>query len=81
MPRALVSPEELLDIINRRLQQRDASRGCVVAGAIVRLQTPLSDGGNWSRSIAVRGKPRDPQACGEAAHAVIESVADEFNLR
>jgi hypothetical protein len=53
----------------------------VVAGAVRRLEAPLSDGGNWSRSIAVRGKPRDLQACGEAAHEVIQNIADEFNLR
>jgi hypothetical protein len=81
MPKTLVSAEQLLDIINTRLQQREACVGCVVAGSIERLEAPLSDGGNWTRSIAIRGKPRDPQACGDAAHEVIQEIATEFNLR
>ena len=67
--------------MNQRLQQRHECAGTVVAGSIQRLEAPLSDGGNWSRSIAIRGKPRDPQACGDAAHEVIQAIADEYNLR
>ena len=81
MPKTLVSPEELLAIINTRLEQRDECAGCVVAGSIQRLEAPLSDGGTWARSIAIRGKPRNPQACGDAAHEVIQDIATEFNLR
>jgi hypothetical protein len=80
MPKTLVSPEELLDIINTRLQQREECVGCVVSGSIQRLAAPLSDGGNWTRSIALRGRPRDPQACGDAAHEVLQEIATEFNL-
>jgi hypothetical protein len=81
MPRTLVSAEELLDIINKRIQDHAACSGCVVVGSVQRLEAPLSDGGNWSRSIAIRGKPRDPQGCGEAAHEVIHAIAVAFNLR
>jgi hypothetical protein len=80
MARALVPADQLLDILNQRLQKRVECTACVVVGPIRRLDALLPDGGNWNRSITVRGRPSNPHACGEAAHEVVDDVAQEFNL-
>jgi hypothetical protein len=80
MMRKLVSKNELVEIINSELQKIEDCRGCAVVGSIRQLDSPLSDGGNWNRSIAIGGRPRNPQACGEAAHDLIVKIAEEFNL-
>ena len=81
MSRSLVSGEELLAILNTRLQAREAAAGCVVVGPIKALASELADGGNWNRNLTIRGRPVDPQASGDAAHEVIEEVAKAYNLR
>jgi hypothetical protein len=80
MHRDLVSAEELLEILNRRLRTRKEAAKCVVVGPIKPLDTPLPDGGNWDRSLVIRGSPVDPYAAGEATHDVVEEVAKAYNL-
>jgi hypothetical protein len=80
MSRSLVSADELLEILTRGLQARKEGAGCVVLGPIRRLDTPRPDGGNWDRSLAIRGGPVDPYAAGEAMHDVVDEVGDRYNL-
>jgi len=80
MARTLVSRDTLIEIINAEMQKFPASKGCVVIGSIDALTRPLSDGGNWNRSVAIGGRPQDPHACGEIAHEIIVWVAETYNL-
>ena len=80
MIRSLVSAEELLDILNRKLQARKEGANCAVVGPIRRLDTPLLGGCNWDRSLTIRGNPPDPYAAGEAVHEVVDEVARAYDL-
>lgn len=80
MQRSIVSVEELLKVINQRLQACQETVSCTAVGPIKSLPAPLSDGGNWNRSLTIRGQPTDPYAAGEAAHDIIAEVANEYNL-
>jgi hypothetical protein len=80
MERTLVSKASLIEIINREMQKFPASQGCAVIGSIDMLSQPLPDGGNWSRSVAIGGRPKDPHACGEVAHDIIVKIAEFYNL-
>lgn len=75
-----VSAERLLEILSQELARREECAGCAIAGGVTRLAEPYPDGGNWSRSIAIRGRPGNPQAAGEAAVEVVVFVAELFNL-
>ncbi|MEU7524423.1 hypothetical protein AB0A74_01665 [Saccharothrix sp. NPDC042600] len=80
MTHAHVSSEDLLSILNAALAQREECLDCTFVGPLQPRAEPYPDGGNWTRSLTVRGRPADPQACGEAAAEVIADVAARFNL-
>ena len=80
MSRATVSAEDLLSILNAALVQVAECAGCRFVGAVERRADPYPDGGNWTRSLVVRGRPSDPHACGAAAADVIDDVARRYNL-
>ena len=78
--REIVSAERLIEILNLELSQREECAGCTFHGVLQKLDEPYADGGNWSRSIAIRGRPANPDAAGHAAADVIEILAMRFNL-
>lgn len=78
--REIVSPERLFEILNIELTRFEECAECQFTGAVQPLPEPAADGCNWSRSLTLRGRPRNPQACGEAAAEVISLVAMRFNL-
>jgi hypothetical protein len=78
--RELLSSEELIEIMNLELANHKECADCQFAGPVRRLDMPYPDGGNWSRSLTVRGRPSDPQACGETAADVIVLAAEHYNL-
>jgi hypothetical protein len=84
MSRSLVSADELLEILNRKLKARADAVNCVIIGPIKPLETPFPDGGNWDRSltihVTIRDDQADPYATGQLAHKVVEEVAQEYNL-
>lgn len=81
MSRQTVSAEQLLEILNRELATRDECAECTFTGELRRLTDPYPDGGNWDRSLVVRGRPRDPHQCGAAAADIISAIAAEYNLQ
>ena len=84
MSRSLVSADELLEILNRKLQARAEAANCVIVGPIKPLETPFPDGGNWDRSLTIHltihGDEVDPYATGQLAHEVVEEVAQAYNI-
>jgi hypothetical protein len=80
MTRALVSHEDLLSILNAALAQHDECVDCRFVGPLQERTEPYGDGGNWSRSLILQGRPADPQACGETAADVVADVAARFNI-
>ena len=78
MPRIVVSEEELLQILNARLQAHDECTDCRFT-SVVRLQEQQSDGCNWSTAnLRCSGTPAS--ACMPIARAVITEVAETHNL-
>jgi len=78
--RETVSVEELREILNQELAKREECAGCEVMGSVHRVSEHYPDGGNWNRSLTIKGQPRNPHRCGEVAVEVINQVAARFNL-
>ncbi len=78
--RECISSEELIKILNFELAKYRECADCQFVGPIRQLTTPYADGGNWFRSLTVRGRPQDPHACGETAAEVVVLVAQRYNL-
>jgi hypothetical protein len=73
-----VPEDRLLKILNTELGARCAD--CKFTGPLRPLDEPYPDGGNWARSLVVRGRPADPYAAGTLAADVVEDVAARYNL-
>jgi hypothetical protein len=78
--RECITSEELIEILNLELAKYRECADCQFVGPIRQLTTPYADGGNWFRSLTVRGRPQDPHACGETAAEVVVLVAQHYNL-
>ena len=78
--RERVSAERLIEILNAELAKHPECAACAFVGPVHGAATPYGDGGNWVRSLTVRGRPTDPQACGEIAADVVVLVAERYNL-
>jgi hypothetical protein len=78
--RECVSSEELIEILNLELAKHGECADCQFVGPIRQLTTPYADGGNWFRSLTVRGRPQDPHVCGETAADVVVLVAQHYDL-
>ncbi len=78
--RELVDEQTLRGLINKALSEHADTAGVEVVGKIKPADEPYDDGGNWKRSIAIGGKPSDPQKCGETAADLIEEIAESYNL-
>lgn len=78
--RECITSKELIEILNLELAKYTECADCQFVGPIRQLITPYADGGNWFRSLTVRGRPQDPHACGETAAEVVVLVAQHYNL-
>ena len=78
--RQIVSEARLRQILNEEIEKREECAGCEILGSIKKLPEAYADGGNWNRSLTIRGRPRDPQACGETAADIICEIAAHYNI-
>jgi len=78
MPRKIVSEQELLQILNGRLQAHDECANCRFT-SVVRINEQLADGCNWSTAnLRCSGTPAS--LCAPIASSVIAEVAQTHNL-
>jgi len=78
MPRKVVSEEELLQILNARLQAHDECTNCQFT-SVVRLKEQQANGCNWS-TAALRCSGTPASLCAPTARVVITEVAETHNL-
>ncbi len=78
--RELLSEQALLETLNAELSKHAECQDCQFTGTIHKVANPPLNGCNWKTSLVVKGRPTDPQACGNTAADVIVSIANRFNL-
>lgn len=76
-----VKPSELLKLINSLIESDADCQDCEVAGPVIRLKRPESDGANWSPDLIVRGHGTDPVPCSGPASEAIRQVRTKFAIR
>lgn len=80
--RQLVSPDELVAILNRELAKCPECNGVRVSYPPSQLREPDEEGCNWDRNpIILGGPPSRPVHCAAAAALLLEEVGKRYNLR
>lgn len=82
--RILLSKKDLIAEIERRLASHSDTKYCDIVGNIRALENPYEDGGNWARNIALKlssADGSDPEKCANTAAEIIETLAEEVNLK
>ncbi len=67
-------------MLNTELSHHAECQDCQFTGTIRKLANPPLNGCHWNTSLVVKGRPTDPQACGNTAADVILTIANRFNL-
>ena len=81
MTREPVTPNQLMDILNRELAKQDAWEDCEFTGNIRQLQPPDETGCNWSsRSLSVRCDSRSAHGCADIATRILETARERYSL-
>lgn len=79
--RVEVSKEELLELLNERLQEREDTESCSFVGPIICLKGFDQEGCNWSRQVHLRCSGRDAtDYLASVACEVIDEIAGTQNL-
>lgn len=80
MNRQLVSREELLQILNKRIMAHpDGGPDCSMPGPVYELKDPDAEGVNWEVTI-VRGSGIEATECAKAFRRVIAEARKAYNL-
>jgi hypothetical protein len=78
--RRQVTAEQLLTILNDRLDGYGHCRKCQFAGPIRPLPEPEPDGRNWSRYIPLVCTSAVGSGCVRVAERIIEDAASEYSV-
>jgi hypothetical protein len=79
--RKLVMPEQLLQLLNHRLEGYGHCHACRFAGPIRTLDEPMDDGRNWSNFVPLVCSDGVGSGCKRIADRILADAALEFNLR
>ncbi len=78
--RKLVSPKQLLDLLNHRLEGYGHCGHCTIAGPVRYLDEVAVDGRNWSTYLPLVCSEDVGSGCRRIAERIIDDAAAEYNL-
>lgn len=79
--RKLVTPEALLELLNRRLEDYGHCHSCRFVGPLRTLGEPAEDGRNWSYSVPFVCSDGVGSGCKRIGQRILDDAAVEYNLR
>ena len=74
-----ISKNELQNHLNSRLHQLIGNNE-ISFGEPILLAAVDSEGGNWSKSIVMRGNKHDVERYEHVIRSILKSISEEFNL-
>ncbi len=78
--RKVVTPGDLLTVLNNRLDAYGHCESCRFAGPIRLLDEPTDEGRNWSHYVPLVCSDSVASGCKRIADRILEDAAVEYNL-